>query len=387
MREKELCSKWTHLGSCAVLCAAFSFLTGFEAKAQKAVEGKADPMIKATEISEREDVLRQEAFEVAQALFGEGCGLMELKDLKNASNRFEDAQAKLEEALKRADATGPLSEKAQELREVINKKQIELHKMWSEQLVREAKELTTAEKIDDALEHLSKAKSFDTLSKEERDHIDNRINDVQHEKKEIEFHEQTKVDTIIQDKADDDMEIAIMLERGRVYLQNGRYADARDTFEQVLLRDAYNAVATRYLARISQQLHRAADEKFKAILDERMAEVRWTWAEPVTPLLAGPGNESAVKAIKKTEMTTGLQNKMESIIIPEVKFRDQPLTEVFDKLRRYSVEFDPENEGVNFVLQLEKLNGARPTAAATSGGPGTPGFNASGEGGDGANPL
>ena len=53
------------------------------------------------------------------------------------------------------------------------------------------------------------------------------------------------------------------------------------------------------MARVNKAQEYAADEKLKTTLLERMAEVRWKWSEPVTPLLAGAGSEARVKAIAK----------------------------------------------------------------------------------------
>ena len=166
--------------------------------------------------------------------------------------------------------------------------------------------------------------------------IDSMANAFRAEKRDLEFKEETKVDIIMPDTTQHDFDIKVKIEAGIVLMKNGRYSDARDSFETVLISDPYNLTAIRYLSRINDELKKIADERREQIFRERLAEVRWKWAEPVTPLLAGPSGDLGSKAIRKGAEVTSLQNKLDNIIFPEIKIHDEPLIDVLNKLRQKS---------------------------------------------------
>lgn len=85
--------------------------------------------------------------------------------------------------------------------------------------------------------------------------------------------------------------------QGDIFKRYKRYADARDTYEKLLLKDPHDVGAIRVLREINGKLLDEATEKRARgeQVGERLAEVRWNWAEPVTPLLAGPAAEDDVQ--------------------------------------------------------------------------------------------
>ena len=61
--------------------------------------------------------------------------------------------------------------------------------------------------------------------------------------------------------------------------------------------------------------------------------------------------------------TAQMTNKMNSIIIPHIEFRDTTIREAIDFLREQAAENDPSGQGVNIVLRLVPLGQvAGPTA-------------------------
>ena len=61
-----------------------------------------------------------------------------------------------------------------------------------------------------------------------------------------------------------------------------------------------------------------------------------------------------------------MTNKMNSIIIPHVEFRDTSIREAVDFLREQAAENDPSGQGVNIVLRLVPLGQvAQPLNAAS----------------------
>ena len=76
-----------------------------------------------------------------------------------------------------------------------------------------------------------------------------------------------------------------------------------------------------------------------------------------------------------------MTNKMNSIIIPHIEFRDTTIREAIDFLREQAAENDPSGNGVNIVLRLVPLGQVAPPsapvlppdAAAPPGGTAAPG--------------
>ena len=58
--------------------------------------------------------------------------------------------------------------------------------------------------------------------------------------------------------------------------------------------------------------------------------------------------------------TAQMTNKMNSIIIPHIEFRDTTIREAIDFLREQAAENDPSGQGVNIVLRLVPLGQVAP---------------------------
>src|SRR5437773_7734901 len=58
-----------------------------------------------------------------------------------------------------------------------------------------------------------------------------------------------------------------------------------------------------------------------------------------------------------------MTNKMNSIIIPHIEFRDTTVREAVDFLREQAAENDPSGQGVNIVLRLVPLGQVAPPSA------------------------
>ena len=62
--------------------------------------------------------------------------------------------------------------------------------------------------------------------------------------------------------------------------------------------------------------------------------------------------------------TAQMTNKMNSIIIPHIEFRDTTIREAIDFLREQAAENDPSGQGVNIVLRLVPLGQVARTFSA-----------------------
>ena len=354
-------------GLCAVLCVVAAFFSEGVSFGQEAEKDAAEVKeVHATELDQKESLLRQESYERAKGYFDNANSSFELNgDFEFAEQNYEKAIAELEKA-KGASTEAGFSKKVLKLQDEIERRKMVMNIRWANRLIDEAIRNANEDKTDEAEEKLNRAASYPKISTTDKDRIVKLKRQMEMKRAEIRFAGETKVSEIIQDKAEDDLQVRIKLEKGRVLLQNSRFGDARDMFEQVLLSDPTNLSAIRYLARVNKAQEKAADEKLKTTLLERMAEVRWKWSEPVTPLLAGAGAEASVKAIAKGGMAINLEGKLESIVFPDVKFNAEPLPDVLRKLRNQSVQYDPDNEGVNMIWNLKPLGSAIAQANAVA---------------------
>ncbi len=147
------------------------------------------------------------------------------------------------------------------------------------------------------------------------------------------------------------------LQEARAYYEAGELNRSEMLFESVLIRDPYNTDAMRYLRRIAEDQRRASDVLRRTTTEQMMRDVREAWTPPhrgeaVLPEdLARPGPQDLVTPSRR------LQERMESIIIPRIEFRQANIRDVVSFLRDASEAADPEGEGVNIILNLSMPEG------------------------------
>ncbi|HQL10270.1 MAG TPA: hypothetical protein PLE35_11765, partial [Lentisphaeria bacterium] len=224
------------------------------------------------ELDMRESIRRQECFEAGKELIVQARNAYTDRDFYEAEAKFRQATAKLNEASEYMKRAGESSPVVQERMEYIRRMQYEMYLDWAEHLMEESRRSIQAGQVEDALEKLTRALEY---APGEKDRINKLRRDYALASKDIEFKEATKPENVVKDVADINYKIKELLQAGKVQLAYGRYSDARDTFETVLLDDPYNLEAIRYIARISTELEKAATAKLGSILAERLAEVRW----------------------------------------------------------------------------------------------------------------
>jgi len=133
-----------------------------------------------------------------------------------------------------------------------------------------------------------------------------------------------------------------LLTRGRAQYLNGDYDGASSTFREVEARDANNSEAKLFQTKIAELLGAIHKQNFYKTRQQMLTEVDQSWERP------------KVFDISSTDtgaVDTGglIQDKMNSITIPQVNFSGMELTRVIETLSELSVEYDPERVGVNIV--------------------------------------
>jgi general secretion pathway protein D len=164
------------------------------------------------------------------------------------------------------------------------------------------------------------------------------------------------------------------------FYQSGQYDLAMKRYDQVLALDPYNTAARKGQEKIDNTKYQYGEEAYNETRARQLWKVEGAWQEPVRkygtvgPVAGAPGRG-------ELRGTAQMTNKLNSIIIPHIEFRDATIREAIDVLREQAAENDtgPEGQrGVNIVLRLVPIGQVAPPSmpvqpAAPPTGTGAPG--------------
>ncbi len=150
------------------------------------------------------------------------------------------------------------------------------------------------------------------------------------------------------------------------YYNSGRYDLAFKKYEQVLNLDPYNVAARRGEERIDNTKIRYGEEAYNETRARSLWQVQKGWEEPVRKYgeSVAPITDAFARDAGGTARIT---NKLNSIIIPKIEFRDASIREAIDFLRQQAAANDPSTEGkrgVDIVLRTTQLGRAEAPAPA-----------------------
>lgn len=136
-----------------------------------------------------------------------------------------------------------------------------------------------------------------------------------------------------------------LLTRGRAQYLNGDYDGAQATFKEVEARDANNAEAKLFQTKIAEILGDIHKQNQYKTREQMLTEVDQQWERPKV---------FDISATQVAEVDQGgrIQDKLNSITIPQVNFSGMELTRVIETLSELSVEYDQTGtapRGVNIV--------------------------------------
>jgi general secretion pathway protein D len=173
-----------------------------------------------------------------------------------------------------------------------------------------------------------------------------------------------------------------LLTEAQGYYDSGRYDLAFKKYEQVLALDPYNTAARRGEEQLDNTKYKYNEEAYNETRARQLWQVEKGWEEPVRQYgkEVGPLAESFQK---EAAGTARIRQKLETIIIPKIEFRDASIREAIDFLRQQAAANDPSTEGrrgVDIVLRLAPVGSsapppnpvepvAPPAAGAPAGGP------------------
>ena len=167
-------------------------------------------------------------------------------------------------------------------------------------------------------------------------------------------------------------EVKRLLAEADGYYQSGQYDKAMKSYDRVLALDPYNTAARRGQERIANTKYQYGEEAYNETRARQLWKVEEAWQQPVRKYGAvGPAADN--KGRGEVRGTAQMTNKMNSIIIPHIEFRDTSIREAIDFLREQAAENDPSGQGVNIVLRLVPLGQVAAPSAPLLPPPGQPG--------------
>ena len=163
-------------------------------------------------------------------------------------------------------------------------------------------------------------------------------------------------------------EVKKLLSDAEGYYVSGRYDLAFKKYEQVLALDPYNVAARRGEERINVTKTHYGEEAYNETRSRQLWQVEKGWEEPVRKYgeTVGPITDAFTKDATGTARIT---NKLNTIIIPKIEFRDASIREAIEFLRQQAAENDTGADGrrgVDIVLRLNTLGTRAETTTTTS---------------------
>lgn len=154
-----------------------------------------------------------------------------------------------------------------------------------------------------------------------------------------------------------------LLREAQGLYDSGRFEDAMKKYEEVLRLDRFNIAARRGMEQVDLARMRVAEAASNHTRAAMITEVDKGWESPVRRVDNGP---SAIleQPILSTRGTQSINNKLNEIVIPLIRFTDATLREVVESIREQAAELDtaPEDSGdrgVNIVLKLDEAAAAQ----------------------------
>src|SRR2546430_6205481 len=160
-------------------------------------------------------------------------------------------------------------------------------------------------------------------------------------------------------------EVKTLLADADGYYNSGRYDLAFKKYEQVLAIDPYNTAARHGEEKIDNPNYNYNQEAYNETRARAVWQVEKGWEQPVRQY--GKTVEPLAEAFQRDVTGTArISQKLNSIIIPRVEFRDASVREAIDFLRQQAAANDPNPEGgkkgVDIVLRLAPLGQIAPPA-------------------------
>ena len=157
-------------------------------------------------------------------------------------------------------------------------------------------------------------------------------------------------------------EVKKLLADAEGYYNSGRFDLAFKKYEQVLALDPYNSAARRGQEKIDNTKYHYGEDAYNESRARAMWQVEKGWEQPVRAYGQNVGPLADAFA-KDVTGTAKISNKLNTIIIPRIEFRDASIREAIDFIRQQAAANDPTTEGrkgVDIVLRLTPIGQMAP---------------------------
>ncbi|MFL6541800.1 MAG: type II and III secretion system protein, partial [Chthoniobacterales bacterium] len=157
-------------------------------------------------------------------------------------------------------------------------------------------------------------------------------------------------------------EVKTLLTDAEGFYKSGRYDLAMKRYEQVLNLDPYNVAARRGQEKIDNTKYHYGEEAYNETRARSMWQVEHGWENPVRNYSQG-ASAGVDTTQKELTGTARIANKLNTIIIPKIEFRDASIREAIDFIRQQAAANDPTSDGhrgVDIVLRLTAIGGRAP---------------------------
>jgi len=141
------------------------------------------------------------------------------------------------------------------------------------------------------------------------------------------------------------------LEQARRFYLNEELDKAEIQLGLILQESPYHVEAMQYLRRVHDRKQVRAAKQAEASRAEMMTTVQQAWNPPLkAAAMESMDVEEVRDADEETTRIEALRNKMASIIIPNLDFRDANIKDVVRFLSEVCLRLDPAKKGVNMIL-------------------------------------
>jgi general secretion pathway protein D len=165
-------------------------------------------------------------------------------------------------------------------------------------------------------------------------------------------------------------DVKALLTEADGYYASGRYDLAFKKYEQVLALDPYNTAARKGQEKIDNTKYQYNEQAYNETRARQLWQVEKGWEEPVRQY--GQAVTPQAEAFQRDASGTArITNKLSTIIIPRVEFRDASIREAIDFLRQQAAANDPSEgrKGVDIVLRLVPIGQIAPPMTAVGPAP------------------
>lgn len=174
------------------------------------------------------------------------------------------------------------------------------------------------------------------------------------------------VQTLLPNQKNQDYQVELLMEQGRRLVAEKQYTKALRKFKEVLLITPYHSDAVQNIYMLNKRIGDIGMKRYNDIHRAMINETEWKYAIPLRPdANSSDGRnllENGEPKVKVEQVGDALTRKMEGIIIPEFNV-DGNVKDVVESLAQASRKYDPEKQGVNFILRRPERKAAEVAAA------------------------